>query len=170
LGARSRKRGRTAPRAAQAPGDRASRTEAKNAAVREQLEPLAPGERPPWVTAAAVLAGALGVLNIALYAAGVHATGSTFSGAVGVGVVLLVAAGGMWRAQYWAVLGFQVLLGITCVISGLSLMLASSVGGAIRATVVFVVAGVFFYKLIRAMARIQMPARPGRPGSGTNVS
>jgi hypothetical protein len=172
LGARSRKRGRTQPRPGGAPASeqptptdareiRAARTEAKNAAVRARLEPLAPGERPGWVTAAAILAAALGVLNIGLYAAGVRATGGTFTGAVGVGVILLVAAAGMWRAQYWAVLGFEVLLGVTAVISGLSLMLASSVGGAIRAIIVFAVSVTFFYKLIRGMARIQMPARPG---------
>lgn len=162
MGSRSRKRGRTTPRPAARPaGDRSAKTEAKNAEVRASLEPLAPGQRPPWVTYAAVLATALAVLNIVLFAAGVKARGATFSSTVILGVVLLVAAGGMWFAQYWAVLGFEVLLGVTAAYAAISLLVVTSLAGALRATVALVVCGVFFWKLIRAMARIQMPQRPG---------
>jgi len=189
LGSRSRKRGRTspatvptpgapaargprplvaaaeadvddAPAAADAPLDRAARTEAKNQAVRETLEPLAPGERPPWVTYAALFALTLGVLNIALYAAGLRATGANFTGTVLVGLVLLVCAAGLWKAQYWAVLGFEVLLGVTTSFGALSLLVASSLAGAVRALIVVAICGTFFWKLIRAMARLQMPDRP----------
>ena len=148
---------------AAAPGagaSRGSRTEAKNAAVRATLDPLAPGERPPWVTAAAIFAAGLGILNIVLYLAGVRVEGSTFAGTVILGAILLVAAAGMWAARYWAVLGFEVLLGVTCVFGALSLLVASSVTGAVRSVVVVGVCGTFFWKLIRAMARIQMPQRP----------
>lgn len=181
MGARSRKRGRTrpagdpgaAPRApgegaaASSPPGRAAKTEAKNAAVRATLEPLAPGERPPWVTYAALFAAALALLNIGLFLAGVQAKGATFSSTVVLGVVLLVAAGGMWRAQYWAVMGFEVLLGVTAAYAAISLLVVTSISGAIRATLALVICGTFFWKLIRAMARIQMPERPqarGRPG------
>jgi hypothetical protein len=139
--------------------DRTAKTEAKNQAVRETLEPLAPGERPPWVTYAALFALALGVLNIGLYAAGVRATGASFTGTVLVGVVLLVCAAGMWTSQYWAVLGFEVLLGVTTTFGALSLLVANSLTGAIRAVLVIAVCGTFFWKLIRAMARIQIPER-----------
>jgi hypothetical protein len=178
LGSRSRKR-RPAHARAAAPGSArsaaasaqdgaaprrrpsaAARTEAKNAAVRATLEPLAPGERPPWVTAAAVFSAVLGVLNIVLYLAGVRVEGSTFVGTVLLGAVLLFAAAGMWAAKYWAVIGFEVLLGVTCVFGALSLLVASSVGGVVRSLVVVAVTGTFFWKLIRAMARIQMPRRP----------
>ena len=168
MGSRSRKRGRTtqpsAPAAAAAPLDRTARTEAKNQAVRETLEPLAPGERPPWVTYAALFALALGALNIALYAAGLRATGANFTGTVLVGLVLLVCAAGLWKAQYWAVLGFEVLLGVTATFGALSLLVASSVAGAVRALLVVAICGTFFWKLIRAMARLQMPERPGPAG------
>ncbi|MGN6188844.1 MAG: hypothetical protein ACTHOE_08095 [Conexibacter sp.] len=160
---RSRKRGRreaTAP-AAERPRRRSS--EERNAEVRAQLQPLAAGERPGWVTIAAVVAAAVGVLNIALYLAGVRVKDSTFAGTVGVGVVLLVAAVGMWRVRYWAVLGFEVLLGISCVVATLSLFVASNVAGALRAVIVLVVCGTLFWKLIRAMARIQMPERRPAP-------
>ncbi len=178
MGARSRKRGRTTqaagstradgPRVAttgplpgEAPLSRAQKTEARNEAVRRKLEPLREGERPPWVTYGAILAATLGVLNIGLYAAGVRVADGTAAGTVGVGLVLLLAAGGMWRAKYWAVLGFEVLLGTTTAFAALSLLVASSVKGALIAVVVTGVSGTFFWKLIRAMARIQMPERPG---------
>ena len=175
MASRSRKRGRTtaarpaaAPPAAEAtpapataPPSRAERTEAKNQAVRDTLEPLAPGERPRWVTYAALFALALGVLNIALYAFGVRAGGASFTGTVVVGGILLVCAAGMWKARYWAVLGFEVLLGVTTAFGALSLLVANSFTGAVRAVLVVAVCGTFFWKLIRAMARIQMPERPG---------
>ncbi|MEA2303014.1 MAG: hypothetical protein QOH43_294 [Solirubrobacteraceae bacterium] len=165
MGSRSRKRrpgaARPAPVADPAAPrlTAAQRTEAKNAAVRATLEPLGAGERPPWVTAAAVFAALLGVLNIVLYLAGVRVEGSTFAGTVILGAVLLVAAGGMWAARYWAVLGFEVLLGVTCVFGALSLLVASSIPGALRSLLVIAISGTFFWKLIRAMARIQMPTR-----------
>ncbi len=172
MGSRSRKRGRTrqpdrpavpaAPAApAPPPRDRTAKTEAKNQAVRETLEPLAPGERPAWVTYAALFALTLGVLNIGLYAAGLRPTGANFTGTVLVGLVLLVCAAGLWKAEYWAVLGFEVLLGVTTTFGALSLLVASSVAGAVRAILVIAVCGTFFWKLIRAMARLQMPDRPG---------
>lgn len=167
MGRRSRKRGLGEARPAAAPAaaaqpTRAGRTEAKNAAVRAQLQPLAPGERPPWVTVAAVFAAALAVLNLTLYAAGVRVKGASFGGVVVIGVILLVAAAGMWRARYWAVLGFEMLLGISCVYAALSLLVASSPAGVIRSVLVAAVSGLLFWKLIRAMARLQMPRRADR--------
>lgn len=158
---RSRKRGRRDAPAAERPPRRS--TEERNAEVRAGLAPLAEGERPRVVTVAAVLAACVGVLNIALYVAGVRVRGSTLAGTVGVGVVLLMAAAGMWRVRYWAVLGFEVLLGISCVVAALSLLVASSLGGAVRAVLVLGICGTLFWKLIRAMARIQMPERRPAP-------
>ena len=73
----------------------------------------------------------------------------------------LGAAAGMWKAKYWAVLGFQALLGITLVLCSLSLIRASNLLGFLIPTVIIVFGGWLFWKLIRAMARIQMPERPG---------
>lgn len=171
MGSRSRKRtGRRAETVSLpeikedgTPFTRSEKTELKNETVRAELEPLGTGERPIWVTRAAILAAILGVLNVGLYGVGVRTTGSTFVGAVVTGWILLIAAYGMWKAKYWAVLGFEVLLGITAAFAMLSLLVANSVTGAIRALLVTAVAGTFFWKLIRAMARIQMPPRPGAP-------
>jgi hypothetical protein len=153
---------RPSPRAVEPRPERAARTEARNAAVRAELEPLAPGERPPWVTVAAVVATALATLNISLYAAGLRVRGASFGGVVVVGLILLVAAAGMWRARYWAVLGFEMLLGVTCVFASLSLLVASSAAGAVRSVLVAGLSGLLFWKLIRAMARLQMPRRTDR--------
>jgi hypothetical protein len=65
----------------------------------------------------------------------------------------------MWRMRYWAVLGFEVLLGVAIVFAALSLLVASNVQGALLAVAVIAVAAPLFWKLIRTMARIQMPAR-----------
>ena len=168
MGQRSRKRGRReAPATTRAPATAATHveprrrrsSEERNAEARAQLRPLAEGERPGAVTVAAVLSAAVGLLNIALYLAGVRVKGATFVGTVGLGVILLIAAAGMWRVRYWAVLGFEALLAISCIVATLSLFVASSVAGAVRATLVLAICGPLFWKLIRAMARIQMPER-----------
>lgn len=151
----------TGPTATPAPGSRAAKTEAKNAAVRAQLEPLRDGERPEWVTYAAIFATVLGLLNVVLYVAGVRVADGGALSAVIQGGILLVCAAGMWRAKYWAVMGFEVLMGVTTAFGALSLLVASSLKGAAIAVAVVLVCGTFFWKLIRAMARIQMPARPG---------
>jgi len=157
-----------APRPAQAAAptpDRAARTEAKNAALRESLEPLAPGERPAAVTVAAIIAALLGLSNLVLLATGYEVRGKDGGGPVGVmlfAVIMAAAAVGLWRARYWAVLGFQALLAITVLIAALSLGVASNALAVVLCLVIVLAGGTLFYKLIRAMARIQMPARPGR--------
>jgi hypothetical protein len=163
LASRSRKRRKPTPGGSAvrpAPSSRAAKTEAKNQAVRDTLEPLGAGQRPQWVTYAALFALVLGLSNVVLYAAGVRVAGGGAGSAVVQGAVLLVCAAGMWRAQYWAVMGFEVLMGVTAAFGALSLLVASSIKGALIAVAVVAVCGTFFWKLIRAMARIQMPQRP----------
>ena len=158
MGKRSRK-ARTGAGAAPARGYERSRQ--RNETARAQLEPLAPGERPRAVTVAAVIAGVMAVANLALYLAGWDVRGQdpNLGGALAVCGVLGLAAIGMWRTQYWAVIGFEVLLGVLVVFAALSLMLASNVQGALLSLAVIALAGPLFWFLIRAMARIQMPQR-----------
>jgi hypothetical protein len=73
--------------------------------------------------------------------------------------VLFVAAAGMWKAQYWAVLGFEFFLGLTLVFAAVSLMFAGNVQGVLYSLAILAAAGVLFWKLVRAMARLQMPKR-----------
>ena len=158
MGKRSRK-ARTGAGAGAAPPRGYERSRQRNETARAQLEPLAPGERPRAVTVAAVIAGVMAVANLALYLAGWDVRGQdpNLGGALAVCVVLGAAAIGMWRTQYWAVIGFEVLLGVLVVFAALSLMLASNVQGALLSLAVIALAGPLFWFLIRAMARIQMP-------------
>ena len=68
-------------------------------------------------------------------------------------------AWGMWRARYWAVLGFQALLVIVLVAASLGLVQATSWLQAAGTTLLIVGAAALFYFMIKAMARIQMPER-----------
>ena len=133
----------------------------RDEAARAALKPLAPGERPLAVTIAAIVAALLAVANIALYAAGWEVTGEDPKpgGVFAFAAILLAAAGGMWLRKYWAVLGFEVLLGITVVYAGLSLLFPSNWQAVVLALSVLAAAGTLFWFLIRAMARIQMPER-----------
>ena len=74
---------------------------------------------------------------------------------------MFLAAAGMWKAQYWAVLGFEFFLGLTLVFAAVSLMFAGNALGAVYSLAILAGAGVLFWKLVRAMARLQMPKRPG---------
>jgi len=147
-----------------ASADRAAKTEAKNAALRESLEPLAPGERPGALLAAATVAFLFGAGNLIAYLAGQEVNGKkpALSGVLGFSGLMLIAAFGMYRLKYWAVLGFQALLALILLVFFLLLLRASSLLGLVVTVVVLGGAGFLFYKLIRVMARIQMPSRPGR--------
>ena len=129
--------------------------------ARAALEPLAPGERPLAVTIAALLAFAVAIANLVLYLAGWEVRGRDpeLGGALLVCAVFVLAGVGMWRTRYWAVIGFEVLLGVLIVSAALSLMLASNLSGALLSVAVIAAAGPLFWFLIRAMARIQMPER-----------
>jgi hypothetical protein len=149
------------------------RSEARDREVREQLEPLEPEERPTVVTIGAVLSGLIAVSTIVGYLAGVEVTKVGSDGieqGKGEAPLLSVAAvvigmgamcWGMWRARYWAVLGFQALLVLVIVAGSLGLVRASEAPQAIATTALVAGAGAMFYFMIKAMARIQMPERPG---------
>jgi hypothetical protein len=168
VGRRSRKRRHEGAVAQQAPrpplpaARPPSRSEAKNAAAREKLEPLEPGERPLAVTIGAVVAAALALANIVLYAAGVKVAGQkpSVSGIAGPTLIMAVAAYGMWRARYWAVLGVEALLALIILIFSLLAVQAENVHSVLIAAAVIAAAGTLFWFLIKAMARIQMPERP----------
>lgn len=142
-----------------------ARGEARNQAIREELEPLEPGERPKAIVVAAVVAALLGVLNFAFLLGGYEVRGEqpALPGVLVLSALLLAAAIGMWQLQYWAILGFQALLGISLSVALLSLLLyAQDARGIAVCVLILVLAGTLFWKLVRAMARIQMPERPRR--------
>lgn len=145
----------------------ARRSERRNVEARTALVPLAAGERPGAVTAATVVSGLLALIFTA--SAVVAAIGSVeISGeepsplplAV-FAAVLCLMTWGLWRTRYWAVLGFQMLLVLFMLSSALGLVQVSTVLQALGTVFLLLGSGLLFYFLIRAMARIQMPERPG---------
>jgi hypothetical protein len=151
---------------AAAPSKPASRSQARDAAARETLEPLQPGERPWPIVASVIVTTALGLANFTLFAAGVkpHVSGQKpqlpeiliFTG------LMLLCAWGMWRLRYWAVLGFETLLAIGLLGFSLALIKVESVFWAIACCAIIGVFGYLFWKLVRVMGRIQMPTPPSR--------
>jgi hypothetical protein len=77
-------------------------------------------------------------------------------------VVLSLMAYGMWRARYWAVLGFQALLVLIMLSAGLGLVQVTTVLQAIGTLLILGGAGALFYFMVKALARIQMPQRSPR--------
>jgi hypothetical protein len=155
VGSRSRKRRSATPRV---------RGEVRDEQIRAELEPLAPGERPKAVTVAAITAALIGLANLVLLVAGYDVRGNeqpSAGGAIAFALVMFVAAGAMWQSRYWAVLGFECLLAVVVLYAGLSLLLAEDVMAVVLCLTLIISAGTLFWFLIRAMARIQMPERPG---------
>jgi hypothetical protein len=143
------------------PDDRMSRGYARsrerNEAARAALEPLRPGERPRAVTIAAIVSAALAVLLFVRFAIGGDDVDDERNGILLFGLVLAVAAAGMWKAQYWAVLGFQFFLGLSLVFAGVSLLFAGNLLAVVYCLLILGLAGTLFWYLVKAMARIQMP-------------
>jgi len=138
-----------------------ARSEERNAALRAGLTPLAPGERPLALTVAAGLAAALAVVNLGALLLGVEVDGrrpSVLAVAL-FGGLMLAAAWGLWHRRYWAVLGFEALLGVTLAFAGLSLMVASNVAALVLCAAILLGGGWLFWKLIRVMGRLQAPQR-----------
>lgn len=141
-----------------------ARSEAKNQAVRDSLEPLEPGERPLAVTIAAIAAGLLAIANLAIYLLSDHPDaadrGKEVFQTLMICGVLAVASIGMWRAKYWAVLGFQTILGLQILVLSLSLIKAEKILAVLIFLVIIALSSTLFWFLIRAMARLQMPDAP----------
>ena len=140
------------------------RGEAADELARAELEPLAPGETPTAVKVAAAIAALIAFANLGFLAAGVEVRGEEPkpAGVVAFSLLMLVAAVFMLKRSYWAVLGFQALLALTCIVAGLSLLVASNLYGAVLSVGILLGAGTLFWFLVRAMARIQMPQRPDK--------
>ena len=138
-----------------------ARSRAKTDAVRAELQPLEPGERPTAVTIAAAIAILIAAANLVLFYGGWEVRGQDpKAGGTWIFVGIMVAAAiGMWRGKYWAVLGFEMLLGIAIIGTAAALLRASNLAAVALCFGIFAVCGPLFWFLIRAMARLQMPTR-----------
>jgi hypothetical protein len=142
-----------------------ARAEQRNQEAREALQPLAEGERPTVVTLGAVVAGLIALSILAGYLAGVQVDGEKpkLPQVLAPAMIMGIMAWGMWRARYWAVLGFQLILVFLIFSAFFGLVVgASSVGQVLATLALLVLAGGFFYFMVKAMARIQMPTRAPR--------
>jgi hypothetical protein len=142
-----------------------SRSELKDRAARERLEPLAAGERPRVVTIGAVISALIAAVTVGAWLAGAEVNGErpnvvqTFAPSI----LFAVMAYGMWRARYWAVLGFQAVMAILMVGGFLTLISATTLASALTPALVIAGAGALFWFTVKALARIQMPSRPEGP-------
>jgi len=139
-----------------------AKAEERNQEAREALQPLAPGERPTVVTVGAIVAGLLALSIVAGYVAGVKVNGETprLPQVLAPAMIMGIMSWGMWRARYWAVLGFQLILVFLIFSAVYGLALQAATVGQVAATLgLLVVSGGFFFFMVKAMARIQMPER-----------
>ena len=139
-----------------------AKAEERNQEAREALEPLAEGERPLVVTIGAVVAALVAASIVIGYLAGTEVNGEKprFVQVLAPALLMGIMAWGMWRARYWAVLGFQLILVflIFSAVYGLALQ-AATVAQVLATLALLAVAGSFFFFMVKAMARIQMPTR-----------
>ena len=133
----------------------------KDEAARAALKPLRAGERPTAVTVGAVVALLIALANLVavLLNLGSDDSRKLLGTALPVPLFLLIAWG-MWRARYWAVLGMQTILALTIVGSVLAGVQAQNLRAALVVVGLLAMAGPLFWFLVKAMARIQMPAPP----------
>ena len=139
-----------------------ARAEERNQEVREALEPLEEGERPLVVTIGAVLSALVALSIVVSYLAGAEVNGDKprFVQVLAPTLLMGLMAWGMWRARYWAVLGFQMILVLLIFSAVFGLAAQAASPAQIAATLgLLAVAGTFFYLMVKAMARIQMPNR-----------
>jgi hypothetical protein len=139
-----------------------AKAEERNRAAREALDPLDEGERPTVVTVGAIIAAIVAISIPIGYIAGVEVDGGKpeFVQVLAPTLIFALMAWGMWKARYWAVLGFQmILVFLLCAAAfGLAIEAASAVQIAAN-LLLLAVAGTLFVLMVKAMARIQMPSR-----------
>jgi hypothetical protein len=139
-----------------------AKAEQRNREAREALEPLAEGERPLVVTIGAVVAALIVISIAAGYLSGVKVNGETpkLAQVLAPMLILGVMSWGMWHARYWAVLGFQLILVFMIFSAVFGLLVQAATAAQFAATLgLLAVTGTFFYFMVKAMARIQMPER-----------
>ena len=161
-GHKRKERDATSPTQRQRMAHGYARAEERNREAREALVPLREGERPLVVTIAAAISALIAASIVGGYLAGVGVDGEQprLAQVLAPALLMGIMAWGMWRARYWAVLGFQLILVflIFSAVFGLAVQ-AASVAQFVATLGLLAVSGGFFYFMVKAMARIQMPTR-----------
>jgi hypothetical protein len=139
-----------------------ARAEQRNQEARDALEPLGQDERPLVVTIGAVLSALVALSVLGSYLAGAEVDGERprLAQVLAPALLMGIMAWGMWRARYWAVLGFQMILVFLIFSAVFGLAAQAATVAQVAATLgLLAVSGSFFYFMVKAMARIQMPSR-----------
>jgi hypothetical protein len=139
-----------------------AKADVRNREARDALDPLAEGGRPVVVTVGAAVAALISLSILVAYLAGAEVDGERprLAQVLAPALLMAVMAWGMWRARYWAVLGFQMLLVFLIFSAFFGLLVQAASVAQFAATLgLLAVAGGFFYFMVKAMARIQMPQR-----------
>ena len=141
------------------PPPRESRSEARNAEIRDTLRPYAPGERPRVVVVSAALAALAALFEIAAWIAALHPDGQhpAVSGVIVFCAIFLACAIGLWRMWSGAVLGFMCVLAIIAVYFTFFLLRASNPLGFVISIAFILLPGYLFFKLVRVLSRLQVP-------------
>jgi hypothetical protein len=128
------------------------------------LTPLGADERPVPLRVAVAVAVLLaaGVLIGALTIHDLSRHGGSLPGGIFLAGVLLALARGMYRARYWAVLGFEALLAFQILVTSLALVVADTLLAAGICLLSVGLGGWLFWKLVRVMGRIQASERAER--------
>jgi hypothetical protein len=135
-----------------------ARSRERNEAIRAQLTPLAPDERPLALRLSVALAALIGAGNLIAIAAGATVDGRRpILPALVVAALMAMFAIGLWQKRYLAVLAWEALLAVTLVYASLSLLLASNLAAVLLCVALIAIAGPLFWMLIRIMARLQAP-------------
>jgi hypothetical protein len=136
-----------------------AKAEVRNQAARDALVPLGDGERPRVVTVSAIVAALVAISIVAAYAAGLKVNGRdpAFATAAAPALIMGVLGWGMWKARYWAVVCFQVVLVILIFTAVYRLLvIATSIADFAVTLLLLAVSGTLFWLMVKAMARIQM--------------
>ena len=141
---------------------RRASAEERNAAVRAQIRPFEPGERPAAAAIAAILVAAVALTNVFLLFIGyepreeLRGSGGKL-GQVLFGIAAAVLAVYVWKLKAWALLALQAIFAVSSLLLFASLLYAQSVAGAFVTVLALGVIGWLFWKLVRVLARAQAP-------------
>jgi hypothetical protein len=124
--------------------------------MREELVPLAPGERPRILLVCVALSLAIAAGNLVLWAAGWEVRGQDLNAAAAIVPALLFGwlAYGLWRTRLLAVATMQLVLAVTALFATGGLLVASNLESVVLSVTIIAVCAVLFWPLIRINARI----------------
>jgi hypothetical protein len=135
--------------------------------MREELVPLAPGERPPVLLACVLLCVAIAAGNLVLWAAGWEVRGQDVGAAAAITPAVLFSwlAYGLWRARLLAITAMQLFLAVTAIFASGGLLVSSNLASALLCIAIIAVCTALFWPLIRINGRAG--ARDRVEGGGT---